>query len=240
MATIISLFDESGIMLEPWAEAGHICYAFDIKNRNTVKHYKSDGIIYYSYADLSDPENLDNIASLSPDILFGFPPCTDLASSGARHFDNKMMANTSVFQEAMKLVIITKNLGNQLSIPWIFENPRGLVSSLLYQPDYQFHPWEYGGYLPENDIHPLYPEYIPARDAYPKLTFIWAGNNFHFPVKKPVAKPIGFSPQYLKLGGKSEKTKRIRSATPRGFARAVYLANYERFVIERGYCDSTK
>jgi hypothetical protein len=35
------------------------------------------------------------------------------------------------------------------------------------------------------------------------------------------------SPQWGKLGGKSLKTKNIRSATPRGFARAVYLANQQ-------------
>jgi hypothetical protein len=29
----------------------------------------------------------------------------------------------------------------------------------------------------------------------------------------------------MKLGGKSMRTKNIRSATPRGFARAVYEAN---------------
>lgn len=37
----------------------------------------------------------------------------------------------------------------------------------------------------------------------------------------------GDSTQYKKLGGKSLKTKNIRSATPRGFARAVYQANKE-------------
>lgn len=31
--------------------------------------------------------------------------------------------------------------------------------------------------------------------------------------------------QFGKLGGKSQRTKDIRLATPRGFARAVYLAN---------------
>lgn len=37
----------------------------------------------------------------------------------------------------------------------------------------------------------------------------------------------GHSRQHLKLGGRSMKTKNIRSATPRGFARAVFLANGE-------------
>lgn len=37
----------------------------------------------------------------------------------------------------------------------------------------------------------------------------------------------GYSTQHLKLGGKSQRTKDIRSATPRGFAIAVYEANKE-------------
>lgn len=35
----------------------------------------------------------------------------------------------------------------------------------------------------------------------------------------------GQSKAHNKLGGKSEKTKEIRSATPRGFAEAVFRAN---------------
>ena len=34
-----------------------------------------------------------------------------------------------------------------------------------------------------------------------------------------------YSLAYRKLGGKSLKTKNIRSATPRGFAKAVAIAN---------------
>ena len=37
--------------------------------------------------------------------------------------------------------------------------------------------------------------------------------------------PNGYSTQHLKLGGKSKRTKDIRSATPRGFATAVYEYN---------------
>jgi hypothetical protein len=48
---------------------------------------------------------------------------------------------------------------------------------------------------------------------------------FRMPHKKPVPIPEGYSDQHNLLGGKSERTKNIRSATPRGFARAVFLAN---------------
>ena len=64
-------------------------------------------------------------------------------------------------------------------------------------------------------------------DAYLKKTCIWSGNRFVMPSKKPVNVDPGYSDQYKKLGGKSLKTKNIRSATPRGFAKAVFLANKE-------------
>ena len=70
-----------------------------------------------------------------------------------------------------------------------------------------------------------YPEYIKPRDAYPKKTCLWTGGEFVMPEKMPVDISPGYSDQHKKLGGKSERTKNIRSATPRGFAKAVFLAN---------------
>ena len=67
-------------------------------------------------------------------------------------------------------------------------------------------------------------EYIAARDAYPKKTCLWSGGGFELPDKKPVDCKPGYSDMHKKLGGKSLKTKNIRSATPRGFAKAVFEA----------------
>ena len=43
--------------------------------------------------------------------------------------------------------------------------------------------------------------------------------------KKPVFVEKGYSKQYSRLGGKSARTKLIRSPTPRGFAIAVNEEN---------------
>ena len=45
------------------------------------------------------------------------------------------------------------------------------------------------------------------------------------PEKKPVFVEKGYSKQYSLLGGKSARTKLIRSLTPRGFAIAVNELN---------------
>ena len=106
------------------------------------------------------------------------------------------------------------------------ENPVSVLSTLWRKPDQSFHPYQYGGYIPsDQSVHPKWPDYIAPYDAYPKKTCLWTGNNFVMPDKLPVKPKDGYSTQHLKLGGKSQKTKNIRSATPRGFARAVFEAN---------------
>jgi hypothetical protein len=127
----------------------------------------------------------------------------------------------------MQLVYLVEALGNSYECKWALENPISVISSMWRKPDFMFHPYEYGGYLPINDNHPLYSDHIKPRDAYPKKTCIWSGNGFIKPEKLPVECDSGYSDQHKKLGGKSLKTKNIRSATPRGFAKAVYLVNGE-------------
>jgi hypothetical protein len=212
---VVSLFDESGNMVRPWADAGHECYCFDVLNRDETR----DGI-HFRYADLRNFE-----LPVVPDIVFGFPPCTDLAVSGACRFAGKLAKNPNVFDEAMELVYTVPWYGRD--VPWMLENPVSVISTMWRKPDYIFHPYEYGGYLPEDDVHPRWPDYIMPRDAYQKKTCIWAGNGFIMPPKDPVEPIIynGYATQQQRLGGKSKKTKQIRSETPRGFAQAVYEAN---------------
>jgi hypothetical protein len=117
-------------------------------------------------------------------------------------------------------------LFNELGVPFFIENPVSRLATLWRKPDHCFHPYEYGGYIcKSNAEHPTWPEYIAPRDAYPKKTCLWTGNGFTMPYRLPVEPEQGYSKQHRKLGGKSMKTKNIRSATPRGFASAVYYAN---------------
>jgi hypothetical protein len=58
-----------------------------------------------------------------------------------------------------------------------------------------------------------------------QVVFRQIGDGEREPTKIPTCKPTGYSTQHLKLGGKSQRTKDIRSATPRGFAKAVYEFN---------------
>ena len=60
-------------------------------------------------------------------------------------------------------------------------------------------------------------------DAYKKRTLLWG--NFNTNLKKNPVEPVIPSPLHQKLGGKSAKTKELRSITPPGFARAFFEAN---------------
>jgi hypothetical protein len=223
---VISLYDYTGEALRPWAAAGYQCFAYDIQHEGI----RTDGSITYVHADLHDPQTLlEIIARHQPMATFmsAFPPCTDLASSGARWWKGKAEAASHARQCAL--------VGDALGCPYYVENPIGALSRLWRKPDHKFDPCDFGGYLPADDVHPRWPDVIPPRDGYRKKTCLWTGGDFRMPTKRRVdyltlvydradpTKNGNFSPVAGKTGGKSLRTKNIRSATPRGFARAVCL-----------------
>ncbi len=216
---IVFLFDTTGLAAWPFTRRGATTFIIDILNVGERAENPNASHVL----DWDIKNAVETIANLNPDLIIGFPPCTDLAVSGARHFAAKAAINPNFQQEALALFLTVKAVGDLTGKPWAAENPNSRVSTLWRRPDITFHPNEYGGYLPEDDIHPLYPRYIPARDAYSKMTNWWVGNNFKMARKKPV--PIkhqgNWNPQTTMLGGKSLRTKMIRSASPRGVFEAL-------------------
>lgn len=224
----IFLYDYTGISAQPWLEAGYECWLFDgqhpegiTREGNLVKV----GMWFY-------PDRIEEHAryiydTVGSDVVFvgSYPECTDLAVSGAAHFARKAERDPDFQTKAAALAHLGEAVGNLYGCVWFAENPVSRLATLWRKPDHSFHPWEYGGYLPEGDVHPQYPLYIAPRDAYPKKTCLWTGNGFVMPEKRPVEPESGYSRQHCRLGGRSKKTKNIRSATPRGFARAVFEAN---------------
>jgi hypothetical protein len=253
---VISLYDYTGEALRPWAEAGYECYAYDIQHKNIYENhvdwlgrdrrldsYCSGGSISYIHADLFDPDHVDELLHIlarhggRAAFMSAFPPCTNLASSGARWWKSKEELDPQFQDDAVFHVQQCELVGRALGCPYYIENPIGALSRLWRKPDHTFDPCDFGGYLPEDDVHPEWPDVIPPRDGYRKKTCLWTGGNFEMPAKRSVnhltlvydradpAKGGNFSPVAGKTGGKSIRTKNIRSATPRGFARAVFEAN---------------
>lgn len=231
---VLSLYDYTAVAVRPWAEAGYTCICLDIQHTNTAEPTKNNGMILYAKCDLHSPDAVDRVLSIvdSFNVVFGmaFPVCTDLAVSGASRFQSKAAIDPLFQEKAVGYAVDCSHIFENIGCGYFIENPVSVLSTKWRKPDYIFSPHQYGGYIPyEDSEHPLYPEYIPARDAYKKRTCLWTGNDYKMPEPKPV--PLaesygnGYSRQMMKLGGKSVRTKNIRSATPRGFSIANFEAN---------------
>jgi len=224
---VISLYDFTGEALKPWAEAGYDCYAFDIQH---PVEGRTEGNIQYRHADLHDFDTHKKLFMefSGRKVVFGmaFPVCTDMAVSGAAWFKKKAAVDPLFQSKAVTYAVWCAAFFDDFCVPYFIENPVSVLATKWRKPDYNFHPYEYGEYLDDHEaVHPRWPEYIADRDAYTKKTCLWTGGGFRMPTKIPTCKPTGYSTQHLKLGGKSQRTKDIRSATPRGFAKAVQEAN---------------
>ena len=230
---VLSLYDFTGEAVRPWAEAGYECFCFDIQHDNTqIDTFDGGGLIHYRHADLhwwaTFKALIEEFGNNGPLVVFGmaFPVCTDMAVSGAAHFKKKAAVDPLFQTKAVTHAVLCADFFEALGVPYFVENPVSVLATKWRKPDYSFHPYEYGGYISDAEAeHPRWPEYIAPKDAYPKKTCLWTGGGFTMPERKPVRVPVGYSTQHKKLGGKSQRTKDIRSATPRGFAKAVFTSN---------------
>lgn len=225
---VIILYDYTSVMAQPWLRAGYEVWTFDgqhptgiTRDGNLVKV----GMWFYHDKTDQQAKEIREMVGDGVEIVFGFPECTHLTNAGSRHWAKKRAANPNFQKEAMELCLLVEKVGNQYEVPWAFENPVGVLSSMYRKPDYLFHPCDLGGWLPIDDVHPIYPTIYPPRDQYNKKTCLWWGNGFKSPEEKPLKALHKDNPGWKKCGGKSLKTKNIRSCTPRSLAVAVYEAN---------------
>jgi hypothetical protein len=73
------------------------------------------------------------------DMIIAFPPCTHIASSGARWFDEKRKDGRQ--QEAVNFfMLFTAANSERVAI----ENPVGIMSTYYRKPDQIIHPWQFG------------------------------------------------------------------------------------------------
>jgi hypothetical protein len=198
---VVSLFDYTGIMVAPWSAAGFVCYCVD--SQHPEGEHREGNIIRVG-ADVR--EWLPPYGPVK--ILFAFPPCTHVAVSGARWFQDKglgsLVQSLQLFDAAVKLAEWTR-------APYLLENPVSTISTYWRKPDYIFDPCDYGGYLD------------PIGDGYTKRTCLWIGNGFVMPKRRRVFPREGS--RMHRLPSCKERAE-LRSVTPRGFAKAVFEANY--------------
>ena len=84
-------------------------------------------------------QDIFEVINMGWDILICFPPCTDLAVSGARHFERKIADGSQ--QKSIEFFMALANC----NIPKIaIENPIGIMSGKWRKPDQIIQPWQFG------------------------------------------------------------------------------------------------
>jgi hypothetical protein len=195
--TILSLFDHSGVWSEPYRRAGFNVIQVDLKHGVDVLTLKA--------------------SDLPP--VFGIlaaPPCTDFSVSGAQYWK----AKDADGRTAVSLALVDKTLELVRELKpefWVLENPVGRLPKLRPEigTPYYFHPYEFAGFADD-----------PETERYTKKTGLWG--EFNRDLEKLPLEPIRVCSQgswIQALGGKSDRTKELRSKTPTGFARSFCRAN---------------
>jgi hypothetical protein len=195
---VLSLCDRTGNMVRPWLEAGHEAVTVDLQPA-AWEHPRRQHVE-------GDVRDFFDVCGF--DLAFAFPPCTHLAASGARWFRDKGLR---ALIDGLEIVEACRARIEATRAPWMLENPVGSLATYWRQPDHMFHPVHYAGYSDD-----------PAADEYTKKTCLWTGGGFVMPDRKPGEPTLG---SLMHRVSPSEDRADIRSATPIGFARAVFLAN---------------
>jgi len=147
MKRILIACEESDEVRGRFEKLGFDAWSCDLQeNRNpNAKHYQGD---------------VFDIINDNWDAMIAFPPCTHLAVSGARHFEEKKKDGRQ--QEAIDFFMAMVNAPiRHIAI----ENPIGIMSSLYRKPDQIIQPYYFG-------------------DAVTKSTCLWLKNLpklYHYP-----------------------------------------------------------
>jgi len=175
----------SGKVRRAFRALGHNAWSVDIQPSDDNSPYHIKGDIF------------DVIAQTKKmrlwDLLVGFPPCTHLASSGARWFAEKRADGRQ--QSAIDFFLSLADL----PIKHIaLENPIGIMSTKYRKPDQIIQPWQFG-------------------HGETKATCLWLKN---LPNLKPTNVVHGREQRVWKMGPSADRAKK-RSETYDGIALAM-------------------
>jgi hypothetical protein len=194
---VLSLFDYTGNWSKPYRDNGYEVIQVDIELGTDILTWD-----YKRYP----KEQVKGILAACP--------CTDFSLSGAAWFaekdaDGRTAASIELVKKTWEII--------QYFEPefWAIENPMSRIHKLcpfIGDVKFKFHPYQFAQYDP-----------IPRNSQYQKQTWLWG--KFNNPVFKPLEN-IDKQKLHQKLGGKSKRTKYLRSITPLGFAYAFYEANH--------------
>ena len=204
MRAAVFLCDLTGHMAMPWAEAGYECWCVDVQH--SIRRERVEGRVHFVWG---DARTWTPPAGLDIRFVAAFPPCTHVAGSGARDFATK---RGQMLRDALETFEACRQAAAWSGAPYMVENPVGVLSGIPHigKPDHYFDPWEYAA--------------LCAEDNYTKKTCLWTGNGFVMPPRQP-APWLGEPDDRIHKAPPTDDRADIRSATPLGFARAVFAAN---------------
>jgi hypothetical protein len=114
----------SGIVRDAFRSRGHDAWSCDLlSTEREGPHIQGDVL-----------RHLDD----GWDLVIAHPPCTDLAVSGARYFEEKRKSGAQ--QKSIEFFMAF----TKLRCKWAIENPIGIMSRLYRKPDQIIQPWQFG------------------------------------------------------------------------------------------------
>jgi hypothetical protein len=157
-------------------------------------------------------DDIFNVLKQHWDLMIAFPPCTDLAVSGARHFERKKLDGSQDKSIKFFMDIINAPV-EKIAV----ENPIGIMSGIYRKPDQIIQPWHFGDKAQKSTCLWL--------KNLPKLTLtdiVEKGEFFEFVSKKGEKKrmPMWYY-KALQEAKTPEQRRTLRSKTFKGIAEAM-------------------
>jgi hypothetical protein len=146
------------------------------------------------------------------DLMIAFPPCTDLAVSGARHFERKIADGSQ-----QKSIDFFMSIINAPIKCIAVENPIGIMSKKYKKPNQIIQPWMFGDKAQKSTC--LWLKNLPNLTP---SNIVEKGEFFEFTSKKGVKKkmPMWYY-QALRKAKTPEERRTLRSKTFDGIAKAM-------------------
>lgn len=255
---VISLFDHSRTWADAFDDLGVKAFSVDIQERAHPRHIIADLSNPTHFTNLLKTTN--EIAYENRHGNFGLicaPPCTAFTKAGAwlwKEKDARPASHPDSTGYALNLfrtcfVVRDYLIAHHNLQFWCIENPPGRLYSKKYDtnttdmstnpgllqdelgpPTMEFHPYEYGGWYPDDPVLTTTGKVCGNRSELSKRTYLWGD------FAKPQKKSLGMD-KALKEGGRpgsrdgttslSSSNKAARQQTPRGFAAAFASAQLE-------------
>ncbi len=180
--------EQSGRVRDAFSAKGHNAWSCDIEPSETPgKHYQGD---------------IFDIVNENWDLIIAFPPCTDLAGSGAPSW--KIKQSDGRQQKAIDFVL--KIAGN--NCPKIaIENPTGILNTVWRKPDQIINPFQFGDPFKKRTCLWLkgLPKLQPTNIVEPE--FHWTSNSYHGGQLKDGSRRKSKLPIYKAWDSPAERSK---------------------------------